>query len=82
MYHALTDGREKYIWYVEDGRAQYFDLMTDPNEMRNLIEVPEKADRIAWWRAELINVLADRPEGFSDGRQLITGRTYSGLMGK
>ena len=81
-YHALTDGKEKYIWFVEDGQAQYFDLISDPHEMHNLIDQPENADRMAWWRDELIKVLADRPEGFSDGKQLIEGRTYPELMGK
>jgi arylsulfatase len=81
-YHALTDGKEKYIWFVEDGQVQYFDLISDPHEVKNLIDQPENADRMAWWRDELIKVLADRPEGFSDGKQLIEGLTYPGLMGK
>jgi arylsulfatase len=80
MYHALTDGREKYIWYVEDGKAQYFDLTVDPHEMQNLVDQPESSDRVAWWRSQLIETLADRPEGFSDGRQLIPGCDYPGLL--
>ena len=79
-YHALTDGREKYIWYVEDGETQYFDLTVDPHETQNLIDQPEKIDRTAWWRSELIKTLATRQEGFSDGHQLIPGCKYPGLM--
>ncbi|SVC26236.1 uncharacterized protein METZ01_LOCUS279090, partial [marine metagenome] len=28
-YQCLTDGKEKFIWYVEDGREEFFDLTND-----------------------------------------------------
>jgi len=79
-YHCLTNGKEKYIWLVKDGTEQFFDLERDSNECYNLIASDDYQDRIAWWRAELVQVLKDRPEGFSDGERLISGRAYPGLM--
>ena len=76
-HHALTDGREKLIWFVKDGREQFFDLTSDPTECHNLIDT---SDRVPIWRQRLIEELADRPEGFSDGKKLITGRPYRGVM--
>ena len=77
IHHALTDGREKYIWFVSDGREQFFRLTDDPAECRDLASRPQEADRVALWRARMIQELADRPEGFSDGVRLIPGRPYS-----
>lgn len=76
-YQCLTDGKEKFIWYVEDGREEFFDLTVDPREERNLIH--SSSDRAGWWRGELVSVLAGRDEGFSDGMSLIAGRRYPGL---
>ena len=81
-YHCLTDGREKYIWFVQDGREQFFDLTEDPQETRNLIDAPEQVDRIARWRSQMVRTLRDRPEGFSDGERLIPGCPYRGVMKK
>jgi arylsulfatase len=75
-YQCLTDGKEKFIWYVEDGHEEFFDLTGDPHEERNLIRT---SDRVSWWRSEMVSVLAGRPEGFSDGKTLIAGRAYPGL---
>ncbi|MEE2754000.1 MAG: sulfatase-like hydrolase/transferase [Candidatus Latescibacterota bacterium] len=76
-YQCLTDGKEKFIWYVEDGREEFFDLTNDPGEEKNMINT--SSDRAAWWRSELVTVLKNRPEGFSDGMTLIAGRMYRGL---
>ena len=81
-YHCLTDGKEKFIWFVSDGVEQFFDLVVDPGERHNLIEVSERQDRIGWWRKELVAVLQNRPEGFSAGGQLVAGRPYPGVMKK
>jgi len=75
-YQCLTDGKEKFIWYVEDGREEFFDLTTDPHEEHNLIAT---SSQVAWWRSELVSVLTDRPEAFSNGKELIPGRAYPGL---
>jgi arylsulfatase A-like enzyme len=52
-YLALTDGRWKYIYYVEAGQEQLFDLQADPTELHDLANVPEHAARRQELRAEL-----------------------------
>lgn len=79
-YHCLTNGKEKFIWFVKDGREQFFNLENDPKECYNLIQSADWKTRIDGWRSELVQVLKDRPEGFSDGEKLITGQAYPGLM--
>ena len=76
MHQTLTDGREKFVWYVPDGREQFFRLSDDPTECRNLIDEPGEADRVEHWRRLLIEELKGRPEGFTDGERLIAGRPY------
>jgi arylsulfatase A-like enzyme len=56
---ALRDARWKYIWYhgVWD-RPELFDLHTDPDERRNLVDEPEHADRARRMRERLFERLA------------------------
>lgn len=75
-FQALTDGREKYVWLPSTGEEQFFDLQTDPRELRNLVD---QTDRVTLWRARLITELTGRPEGFTDGSRLIPGRPYRPL---
>jgi len=53
-FECLTDGREKYVRFTEDGREQFFDLGEDPNELHDLIDAPGRAERVALWRERLI----------------------------
>lgn len=76
MHHTLTDGREKFIWFTTDGREQFFRPADDPLECTDLINAPDEKYRIAMWRSRLIELLEDRPEGFSDGSRLIPGCEY------
>lgn len=76
IYQCLTDGKEKYIWFVADGREQFFDLRNDPEECRDLAGLPSCAEQAARWRRRLVKVLRTRPEGFSDGEKLIPGCPY------
>ena len=78
--HYLTDGREKYIWYPSNGVEQLFDLRDDPRELRDLAPETEQAERLVHWRRRLIDRLADRPEGFTDGHRLISGRPHNALL--
>ena len=78
--HFLTDGKMKYIWYPCDGTEQLFDLVGDPYEARNLAAVPEYGKDVARWREQLIACLRGRPEGFTDGERLISGRPYGPLL--
>ena len=75
-HQTVTDGKEKFIWWVRDGREQFFDLSRDPEERCDRIDDPDYASRIKHWRQTLIDALADRPEGFSDRRTLISGQRY------
>jgi len=76
VHHCLTDGREKYIWFVADGREQFFRLTDDATERHDLAGVAAEQERLAWWRDLLIAELRNRPEGFTDGTTLIPGRPY------
>jgi arylsulfatase A-like enzyme len=76
MHHTLTDGVEKYCWFVPDGREQFFRLDDDPGECHDLAGDPDEAERVAYWRSLLIQELAGREEGFTDGDRLIAGRPY------
>ena len=78
-YHALTDGRFKYIWRPADGREQLFDLENDPREEHDLSKDTAHSQTLKTWRATLTERLAERPEGFSDGKRLIPGRAYPPL---
>ena len=78
-YHALTDGRFKYIWRALDGREHLFDLEKDPTEIRDLSDDATHSDELVKWRARLVKRLANRPEGFSKDGKLIAGRRYRAL---
>jgi arylsulfatase len=81
-FHALTDGRHKYIWRPADGTEQLFDLERDPREEHNLATSSSAATSpaVTEWRTRLIRTLSDRPEGFTDGQRLITGRPYRAVQ--
>ncbi len=80
VHHSLTDGKEKYIWFVPDGGEQFFDLVCDPAERHDLAGSPEHVERIAAWRQRLVELLQGRPEGFSDGGRLVPGRPYGPVI--
>jgi len=75
-FHALIDGRFKYIWRPADGSEQLFDLDRDPREEHDLSKTPA----VGPWRARLVERLAGRPEGFSDGAKLMAGRPYAAVQ--
>jgi len=79
-FHALTDGRFKYVWRPLDGAEQLFDLNQDLREEHDLSKDPAHAKTLNRWRRTLIERLAKRPEGFSDGQRLIPGRPYPPLQ--
>ncbi len=79
-HHSLTDGKIKYIWFVNDGGEQFFDLQKDPREQRDLSGDPAQQERIRKWRNHLVRELEDRPEGFSDGKRLIPGKIYRPVL--
>ena len=78
-YHAMTDGRFKYIWRTANGREHLFDLEKDPTEIRDLSDDATHKDILAQWRGRLIERLANRPEGFSKNGKLVPGCRYRAL---
>ncbi len=80
QHQTLTNGKEKFVWFVRDGREQFFDLRKDPCECRNLIDDPACVERVDRWRRLLIEELRGRPEGFTDGERLIAGRPYQATL--
>ncbi|MBN1348634.1 arylsulfatase [candidate division KSB1 bacterium] len=72
----LTDGKEKYIWYTQSGKEQFFDLASDPKELHDLANAPGIRDKLNHWRARMVAELAPRVEdGLSDGKILIAGKS-------
>ena len=59
---------------------QLFDQVADPHECHNLAPEPAHRERLQTWRDRMIETLRDRPEGFTDGEQLIPGREYPGIL--
>ncbi len=78
-FQALTDGRYKYIWRPLDGREHLFDLEKDPHEEHDLASDPSHRQLLHKWRNGMVERLASRPEGFSNGKELIAGRRYAPL---
>ncbi|MCB7067856.1 arylsulfatase [Enterocloster citroniae] len=73
--HYIVTDRDKYIWYSQTGREQYFDLRSDPRELFDLIGNTERQERIRYLRQCLIRELSQRQEGYSDGQRLQVGKT-------
>ena len=88
--HALGDHstqfivtrHDKYIWYTQSGREQYFDLERDPEERRDRTGEAASTHRIEELRRLLIAELAGREEGYTDGERLIPGRTPVNLLSR
>lgn len=70
----LVTEHDKYIWFSRTGREQYFDLDRDPHELHNAIADPDYQQRIRQLRSQLVQILAGREEGYSDGQRLIPGQ--------
>lgn len=78
--HYLTDGHRKYIWYSQTGQEHLFDLDEDPNELYDLALQDGASEELLPWRQRLATHLKDRPEGFSDGHELRTGRPHKSIV--
>ena len=53
VQRAIRDDRYKLIRYPQVNVTQLFDLQTDPDELNNLADKPEQAERIKKLTAEL-----------------------------
>ena len=79
--HWIVTEKDKYIWYSQTGKEQYFELDRDPMELHNAIDDAACQARIAQLRNCLTEELKNRDEGFVSEGQLITGcqvRPYLG----
>lgn len=74
--HFIVTLQDKFCWFSQTGKEQYFMLSKDPHELHDLIREPLYQERINYLRNILIQELSGRPEGFTDGNQLISGRNY------
>jgi arylsulfatase A-like enzyme len=79
-FHALVRENYKFIWSVENGDEQLFDLVADPEEREDLSDQPAFASDLDGLRRRLIAVLADRPEGFVRAGRLQPGTPYGPLI--
>ncbi len=79
-FHSLTNGREKYIWFSQDGREQFFDLENDPNELHDVRLDSDGESRMKPWRERLIERLRDRPEGFVENGNLTAGKKHGNMI--
>ena len=75
--HYLTDGNKKYIYFPFSGEEQLFDIGEDRRELNDLASDPANADEVTLWRNRLIELLAGRPDGFSDGTRLLKREWWS-----
>jgi arylsulfatase len=78
--HALTDGRQKFIWDPVTGEELVFDLVNDPQELHNLSQNADRKDLVEAWRKRLIDALRERPEGFVKAGRLQTVPKYAGVI--
>jgi len=78
--HALTDGKEKYIWHSQSGAEQLFNLVDDPHELNDISQSRGNERCLESWRKCLAARLKGRPEGFSDGEKLFTGRPTQAVL--
>ena len=76
----MTDGHHKYIWYSQTGREHLFNLQDDPHETHDLASQNGAEALLTPWRHRLIEFLRHRPEGFTDGTNLIAGQTHDALL--
>ncbi len=71
---ALTDGRQKYIYYAYDGREQLFDLEKDPAELHDRAGEPSYGSALHAWRDRMVAHLRERGEQFVSGGKLVQRR--------
>ena len=72
--HFIVTRADKFIWYSQTGEELYFDLERDPHETHNAVRDPDRARRVDQLRNWLVQALAGREEGYTDGARLIPGR--------
>lgn len=79
-HHYVVTPRDKYVWFSQTGREQYFDLSEDRSEAHDLIDEPAYRERVAQMRAWLVSELEGREEGFVESGHLIAGRPLVNVL--
>lgn len=69
-HQFIVTKTDKYIWYSETGKEQYFNLEIDPHELNNEINNETFKERINTLRKWLIEEIKDRQEGFVQNNEL------------
>lgn len=78
--HYIVTSRDKYIWFSQSGKEQYFELSTDPGETRDAHSDVRCAARIDYLRSCLVFELEDREEGFIQNGALTAGRPLTAVL--
>lgn len=76
----IVTKRDKYVWFMENGCEQYFDLKNDPKELHNLINVKEVQGRVMKLRKLLIKELQHREEGYVNHNKLVAGKQQKNVL--
>lgn len=76
--HWITNGKEMYVWYSQTGEEHYFDIINDPDNMKNIID--KKTDRVEYLRNCLIDELRGREEGYVKDDKLIIGQEPKAVL--
>ena len=63
-WSALTDGRNKYVYFAATGQQLLFDLKNDPGETRDLGQLSEHREELKTWRRRMVSHLLERGEPF------------------
>ncbi len=78
--HYIVSENYKYIWYSDTGKEMLFNLEVDENECYDLACDNSYLKVLQKYRNLLIKELAGRPEGYSNGKKLIAGRTPVNIL--
>ena len=76
----IVTPHDKYIWFTQTNREQYFNLDLDPEEQHDMIHELAYQSRIEELRQLLIKELEGREEGYSDGSKLIAGCPVKAIL--
>jgi len=64
QWHAMANGKWKYIYHSFDGSEQLFDMENDPHELHDLGGDSSYPQTLKYWRHELVKHFAERDERF------------------
>lgn len=80
--HWIVTTRDKFIWFSDSGRRQYFDLLRDPDELHDAVADAACQERIRELENVLVQELAWREEGFVENGRLVVGKPVRAVLEK